>query len=199
VCKALVETPGRDELAETLDKVVGQAERAAQIIRRMRRFVRFPQPQREPADVNQAVRETVGLVESEARRKGVQISLDLLARDPRLRVDSIQLQQVILNLLQNGIDALEQNAPADRRLTVRSSEGPDGGVEIAVQDSGPGFGDTPAERVFEPFFTTKHDGMGLGLAISRSIVEAHAGRLWASSSADQGATFHVWLPDEGGR
>jgi C4-dicarboxylate-specific signal transduction histidine kinase len=112
---------------------------------------------------------------------------------PTVVADSIQVQQVLVNLLRNAIEAMEDTPEAERRLLVRS-ENLDGSVQISIRDNGSGINDEQAKKLFEPFFSTKAEGMGLGLAVSQAIVEAHAGRLWAEPNPDRGATFYLSLP-----
>ena len=197
-CKNMVASGDSAGLVEAVDKIAAQAQRAAQVIRRIRGFVSKNELDRATVDVNRLIQETVALTEVEAKREGITISLELSERVPAIQADSIQIQQVIVNLVRNGFDAIRQAAGGPRTLTIQSSVDRDGAAVIAVCDTGIGPPDDASERMFEPFFSTKPDGMGLGLSISRSIVEAHGGRLWATPNPDQGMTFRFSVPADGG-
>ncbi len=177
-----------EELSTVLERVVGQAERSGEIIRRMRNFVRKREPQREAADVNDLVHNVVGLLQPEARRRGVQIDLELTDDPAVLRLDTIQIEQVIVNLLQNSFDAIASNEPGDRRVRIRTVTEPDA-VRIEVSDNGPGLKPQELDRIFDPFYTTKSEGMGVGLNISESIIHSHNGKLHATNNPDRGTTF----------
>jgi two-component system sensor histidine kinase TtrS len=182
-----------DKLLDNLEEVVGQAGRAGEIIRRLRSFVRRQEPHRSSVDVNNAVREVVHFVESEAHLSGVQIRLDLATKKPRVLGDPIEIQQVILNLLRNALEAMDESRDGKRVLTVRTSSAENGAVEVSISDTGRGIPAEAMGRLFEPFQTTKPDGLGLGLAISRSIIEAHGGHLTATHNPDRGMTFRFTL------
>ncbi len=172
--------------------ISGQAERAAAIIRRIRSFVRRREVTRETIDPNDVVREALVLFEGAASRRGVVLSAHLADGLPRVCVDRIEIEQVLLNLLQNAVDAtVETGKPGG--VTVRSSRvGAD--VKIAVRDDGPGLTPEVDAHLFEPFFTTKRHGLGLGLSICRTIVEGHGGRLWAAANEHSGLTMRFTLP-----
>jgi signal transduction histidine kinase len=157
----------------------------------MRSLFKKGAPRREPVDVNEIIRETVALLRSEASRHSVPIRTDLAPDLPWVAGDRVQLQQVLVNVMLNGIEAMNE-APGE--LTVASRRGPGGEPTIAVSDEGVGLPGSKAEAIFDAFFTTKPHGTGMGLTISRSIVEAHGGRLWATARDGRGATFHVALP-----
>jgi two-component system sensor kinase FixL len=137
--------------------------------------------------------EVAGLVRSDTIIKNISLTLDLAPDLPQVRGDRVQLQQVVLNLMLNAIDAMKGTAGSDRRLVARTENG-EGVVRVAVQDSGTGIPADQLEHIFEPFFTTKADGMGMGLAIARSILRSHGGRLWAENNPTGGATFTLALP-----
>lgn len=183
-----------------MEDIAAQAERAGQIVRRLRAFVAKRQPHRSTVDVTAIAREAARLAEVEAGAGGVTVQLELADPLPLVPADAIQIEQVILNLMRNGIQAME-DVPADqRRLTVRTSaHGSDGsdGITVAVCDTGRGLPDQDVDRLFDPFCTTRPEGMGLGLSLSRSIIEAHGGRLWAIPNPDRGATFQFTLPAGG--
>jgi signal transduction histidine kinase len=183
----------RARLIEVIEEISEQALRAGEVLRRIREFVRSGELHRERLDPNELVREAVRLAEAEARRLGVTIRLDPSPGAPPVDVDRIQVEQVILNLVRNGFEAMEDTAKGPRELSVRTERTALGDIEIAVHDTGGGLPADVTARIFDPFFTTKPDGLGLGLAISRSIIEAHGGRLWTSNGSG-GATFHFTLP-----
>jgi signal transduction histidine kinase len=140
------------------------------------------------------VREVAHLSSPDARIRQVAVVLELDPALPPVRADRIQLSQVILNLMMNGADAMDKISPGERELVLRTWRYDDQSVALSVRDRGPGITINPVDRIFEPYYTSKRDGMGLGLSICRSIVEAHGGRIWASNNPDQGATLHVVLP-----
>lgn len=177
-------------LAEGVNAVADQAERAAAIIQRIRGFVRRRPPQRGAVDINEVVRETVEMFQSLTGRKSLAIHLHLMAEAPRVIADKVEVQQVLLNLLQNAMDAM---AAEEGGITVRVSAS-DGVVKVAVRDAGPGLSAEADAHLFEPFFTTKPEGLGLGLSICRTIVESHGGRLWAAPNDGRGLTMRFTLP-----
>ena len=184
------------DLLGAVEEIAAQAVRADQIVRRLRDFVRKQDPRRERVDPNHLVREAVRLVASEGRQRQVALRLDLAPHVPAVWADGIQIEQVILNLIRNAFEAMQTVDVADRGLVVRTAPSGEAAVEIAVSDAGPGITPEHADAVFDPFFTTKPDGLGIGLAISRSIVEAHGGRLWATPNPQRGATFHFTIPTD---
>jgi two-component system sensor histidine kinase DctS len=183
----------RDELREALGKLASQAQRAGHVIRRIYDFVRRSEPQRAPCDVNAIVEDAIGLIEGDARKRGARIALDLAEALPQVRADRVMLEQVLLNLMRNGIDAMQATPLADRQLVVRTVAADDG-IAVSVADRGSGIAQEAAERLFEPFFSTKPEGMGMGLNICRSIVESHKGRLWVEANPEDGSIFRFTLP-----
>jgi two-component system sensor kinase FixL len=183
-----------DRLRDALQEVAAQGLRAGEIIRHLRDFTRRRDVTRTAVDFNKLVREAVRFVEAEAREEGICMRLELADELPRVVVDTIQVEQVVLNLLRNAMDAMEGSAAGQRALSVRTTETAAGTVELCVCDTGPGLSKEAAARIFDPFFTTKPHGMGMGLSISRSIAEAHRGRLWAEVPRREGAMFHLSLP-----
>lgn len=181
------------ELQAALRRVERNTERAGEIIRHLRNLMRKGEAQRTAVQVNYLVREIYRLLRPEARQQQITLLLDLAPGLDPVEVDNIQIQQVILNFVRNGIDAINAGAREKREILIRTCRN-DGGVEIAVSDTGVGIAPEVAERLFEPFVTTKPHGMGIGLSISRSIVDAHGGRLWATPNAERGTTFHMFLP-----
>lgn len=183
------------ELSHVFDELVTQALRAGGIVHHLRGFVSKKKvaPVRASVSMNALIDDMLTLVESELRLNGIRPALRLDDTLPRVRVDAIQLQQVIINLIRNALDAMVDTPPSMRTLTVTTSRGI-GLVEVAVRDSGTGLSTEHLERVFDAFYTTKDDGMGMGLAISRSIVEDHDGRLWAERNPDGGSSFRFTVP-----
>jgi C4-dicarboxylate-specific signal transduction histidine kinase len=187
------EHPDMQELGEALEDIANDGNRAANVIDRVRSLTHKQQPQRSHLAVNDVVREVLALIAPNAEARGIVIQQELTAGLPAVEGDPIQLQQVILNLLINGAQAMRNNQPGTRELIVRTAMYK-GSVCLTVQDNGLGLVDDQVKRIFDPFFTTKIGGIGMGLSINRSIVEAHKGRIWATQNPDRGATFHVTLP-----
>ena len=191
------ESVDHDELRAILADVAADGLRGGEVIRRVRNLVKKGESQRRTLDVNELVLEVLPLVKNEAIRRNVSLEHQVAPGLPPVTGDRVQLQQVVLNLIVNGFDALGPVAADRRTLTLETSIGEAGTVQIAVRDSGVGLDPEHTDRIFEPFFTTKPQGMGMGLTINRSIVEAHGGRLWATPNADQGTTFAFTLPAGG--
>jgi C4-dicarboxylate-specific signal transduction histidine kinase len=152
--------------------------------------------QLQPLEINDVVREVLDLAHSDLIERKVTLETHLAWRLPPTRGDRVQLQQVLLNLIVNGCEAMAANRPSDRKLTIATAAGKDGGAYVSVTDRGAGIAPDQLPRLFEPFFTTKDQGLGLGLSICRSIVAAHGGRLWAANNLDRGATFCFVLPPQ---
>ena len=183
-----------DELVEVFEQLCGQAERASEIVRRASRFVRTGDLTRVSNDINRLVKRVASLTQADARRKGVAIEFDLAEKLPSVRVDTLQIEQVVLNLMRNGIEAMADARSPHSTLAVRTAMAGDAALEVAISDCGPGIAEDVADKIFEPYFTTKPEGMGMGLSISRTLVEAYGGRLWVRRNDDGGATFHFTLP-----
>jgi C4-dicarboxylate-specific signal transduction histidine kinase len=181
------------DLLEIVDAIADEALRGGEILRRIREFVRNAEASRASADLNLLVREALHFAEVEARDLGIALRLQLAPHRLDVEVDAIQLEQVILNLVRNGFEAMSDGG-APRELSIETGALDGAAVELVVRDTGSGVSQAAAGRLFEPFFTTKRDGLGLGLHISRSIVEAHGGRVWASPNPPRGAAFHIVLP-----
>lgn len=195
-CIRRLQSPSSDpgQLVGAMEQAVTEAGRAAEIIRGLREFVSKEKAQRGPVDLNTAIREAARIAEAEARQNQVGLHFNLAEPLPLVDADMIQLEQVILNLMRNGFEAMSSDDIVDRQLYIRSSLMDDGTVEVAVRDTGLGLPQVPVEDVFHPFFTTKHGGMGMGLSISRSIIDAHGGRLQADSAEGGGSVFRFTLP-----
>jgi two-component system sensor kinase FixL len=179
-------------LAEPIEEIAKQAMRANEIVQRLLLFVRKQKPARARAAIGDLVQEVGHLLAGEARKRGVKLRMDLASDLPEVEVDRIQIEQVILNLVRNGLEATPPGL-TEPTLTIRT-ELDDGCVAVAVTDQGEGLQAEQVDRVFEPFFTTKRTGLGMGLAISRSIVRGHGGRIEAPPNAGRGATFRFTLP-----
>ena len=185
---------GVEEVHETLQDIAADGRRAAEVIVRIRTMLEGRQPERARLDLNEVIAEVAALLHHQLSRKGVSFSLALAGRLPPVNGDRVQLQQVVLNLIVNAIDALGQCEGPSRQLVVESAGFAGGGVLVSVKDSGPGIRSEDAERIFEAFFSTKAGGLGIGLAVCRSIVAAHGGRIWAEPNAGRGAAFHFTIP-----
>jgi signal transduction histidine kinase len=179
---------------EALDDIVADDKRAGDVIRRLRVLLKKGDLEFAWLDANEMVSEVAWLVRSDAVGRNVGMRLDLAPDLPDVRGDRVQLQQVVLNLVLNGFDAMREPGAGDRTLVIRTASDSAAAVGISIQDSGSGFDETDNDRMFQPLYTTKAEGLGMGLAIARTIVGAHGGRLWAANNVDQGATFHFTLP-----
>ena len=186
-------TPDLGEATDALGRVVANGRRAGEIVARIRGFLAKAPPRHESLDLAEMIGEAAQLFERELARHAVILRQESEPGLPRVRGDRLQLQQVVVNLMVNGIQAMAAMRDRPRVLTVRTSRQEDGPVRVDVADTGEGIRPEALERVFQPFYTTKSNGMGMGLAICRSTVEAHGGRLWVSE-AGPGAVFHVLLP-----
>ncbi len=185
---------GKDELLHALGQISAQANRAGEIIKRLRGMVSRRQPVREVVDLNVLARETCSLISNELKRQQVVIERRLSKHELWVRVDSVQIEQVLINLLRNALDALSDIAPAERRLVIESGTRADGMVYVSVIDNGSGISGKAMEHLFDPFFSTKESGMGMGLAISQTIMDNHHGKIQADSWPDKGSTFTIQLP-----
>ena len=196
---------GTEDALNAMQKVASEAERAGEIVRRMRSFVRSEEGELAAVAPRELVAHVVGLTNADARQSGVAVIVDVPADLPEVLVDGIQIEQVLFNLVRNAIEAIDSTPTRDRFVRIRaqrvigkgshaSKAAGDDAVEFVVGDTGPGLRADQCERVFDAFYTTKKDGMGIGLALSRSIAEAHGGSLTASSRRGEGASFHLRLP-----
>jgi PAS domain S-box-containing protein len=189
-------TGSADSPLAVLDQIAGQALRASEIIRQLRGFVRKRGLQAETRQVNELIDEVLRFVVGEAHRRGVRLQAELAADLPPLQVDAVQIEQVILNLVRNALEAIYETLDqhADAPVLVIASRRVGNEIEVAVRDNGPGLPAEIAATIFEPFVTSKRDGLGMGLSICRSIIDAHGGRLWTTPNADRGMTFCFTLP-----
>jgi two-component system, LuxR family, sensor kinase FixL len=189
-------SPDLDELRSILEDIAEDDQRAGQVIERLRAFLRKGDMQPGRLNLNEVVAEVLGLVHSDLIQRGVTVDARLAEVLPPVFADRVQLQQVLLNLLLNACDAMAAGRGDEKRVTIVTAETETGGVELSVADQGTGIPPDEMDRVFQPFVTTKPHGLGLGLAICRSIVTAHGGKLWADNNAERGATFHLRLSAE---
>jgi len=179
-----------------MQKASSQAERAGKIIRRMRDMVRKDDPNRQPIALAELIDEARAFADIEAQRTGTQLIVDLPEHLPRIVVDRIMIEQVLLNLIKNGIEAMG-DIPVDRRqLTLQARLLDERTLQVTVTDHGHGLTSEDTEKIFAPFYTTKPEGMGIGLAICRSIIEFHQGRLWFTPRREGGTEFHFTVPIE---
>ena len=189
------EAPNLQKLQEVIGEIVSDGTRASAVISRIRALLMKGTPERVELDINEIIQEAVILMRNEVSRNRISLRTDLAPDLPRILGDSVQLQQVLINLITNSIDAMRTIADRPRELLIRSGKNPDG-VLIQVRDSGRGLDPEQADRIFAPFFTTKAQGIGMGLSISRSIIESHGGRLWAEPGPN-GALLQFTLPTNG--
>jgi C4-dicarboxylate-specific signal transduction histidine kinase len=189
------DAPNLEEVRAATLRIIKDGTRAAEIIKRIRLLFKKGEPVRELVQVNDVVREMVVLLRGEASRQSVFIRMELAADIPQLMADRVQLQQVLMNLMLNGIDAMK-DADGARELSIKSERSETDQVLVSVSDTGVGLPAQQADKIFNAFFTTKPQGTGMGLSISRSIVESHGGRLWAAANSPCGANFYFSLPTE---
>lgn len=192
-----LQPPNLEKAKLTFENIVEGSRRANDIINGLMDLTKKEAPRKELLDINDAIVEVSALIHSEALKSGVSIHKQLAPRLPRLQGDRVQLQQVILNLIANAIQAMRGLSEGKRELQI-STERTEGGVGVACRDTGPGLAPETMDRLFEPFYTTRADGMGMGLSICRSIVQAHGGRLWATACEPKGALFQFTIPAEQG-
>jgi two-component system sensor histidine kinase DctS len=182
-----------EETADTMQRLANEAERAGAVVRKMRGFVRSEEGHLQAIGVEELFADVLRLTRGEAAQYETEVSAASASELPRVLADAIQIEQVLLNLVRNALEAIDAADCAERRVTLSASRVDDDTIEIQVRDTGPGLSAAAAEKVFEPFYTTKNEGIGIGLALSRSIVDAHGGRLWADAS-QPGAVFRLTLP-----
>jgi signal transduction histidine kinase/PAS domain-containing protein len=188
------DSPDFVEADEALSDVIESAMRVSTIVQRERRLLRKSRLEFETLDLNDVVSEIEPFIRGEARRAGAVVQFELAVNLPPLIGDRVQLQQVVLNLARNGVQAMRDEPMGGRDLIIRSALASDGEVKLTVTDAGPTVDPERFERMFEPFYTTKPKGLGMGLAISRSILDAHHGRIWATRNAERGITMHIAIP-----
>jgi two-component system, LuxR family, sensor kinase FixL len=187
-----------EEVREILQDIVSDNSRASEVIRRMRALVKKEELEFAMLDIASLVRDVMALVHSDAILQNVRISLELEDNLPPVRGDRVQLQQVVLNIMLNAFDAMKQCPASERKVKLQARAQGEELIKIAVTDCGTGLRGDNLEKFFQPFYTSKRDGLGIGLSICRSIVEAHGGNLWAENNNGTGATFYFTIPVGGG-
>ena len=185
--------PDLQEACEAASRIIKDVTRAADIINRVRVLSKKGVPEHELVDVNEVIHEMMALLRHEATRYSISVRSDLGEKLPKIMADRVQLQQVLMNLMLNGIEAMKEVSPAGE-LRIKSEREEDGRLLISISDTGVGLPPDRADQIFNAFFTTKSQGTGMGLTISRSIIESHGGRLWVTANSGQGATFQFTLP-----
>lgn len=189
------EPPDLDKVRQAFRRIEANGERANEVITRIHDFIKKAEPSMQTLEVNKAILEVAALTSEEAKKNSVSVQTRLAVELPHIKADRVQVQQVILNLVLNAIEAMGSDEGQDlRTLLISTATTESEGILVEFQDSGPGLCPAGLDRVFEPFYTTKPAGLGMGLSICRSIIEAHGGRLWANSGLARGATFSFTLP-----
>jgi C4-dicarboxylate-specific signal transduction histidine kinase len=186
--------PNLNEVREALDCVVKDADRAKDIVGRIRSQIKRAPPRKEHFDLNEAINEVIVMVRSAIAKNEISVSTRLMDGLVPVQGDRVQLQQVLVNLMLNAIEAMNSVDGGPRKLSIRTEQSQTGGILVAVHDSGPGVDPVNLERVFEPFYTTKTSGIGMGLSICRTIIHGHGGRLWISANEPGGAVVQFTLP-----
>jgi signal transduction histidine kinase len=186
--------PDLDAACRSVEWIIEDGNRASEVIQRVRALVNKTSLEKAPLDLNDVLRETIPLVQRELISHEILLPVELAPALPTILGDRIQLQQVIINLVMNGIEAMQSVTDRPRELAIRSRQDEKQQVLVSVTDCGVGISAENADRLFNAFFTTKSSGMGMGLSICRSIIEAHGGRLWATANIPHGATFQFALP-----
>ncbi|HEV3373579.1 MAG TPA: ATP-binding protein, partial [Xanthobacteraceae bacterium] len=191
------QNPNLDEARRNVKMIIKDGHRAGEVIRRVRALLKKTDPQMAPLDINNVVNEVIALVQREVFSHRVSLRMELAPALPAVLADRVQLQQLLINLVINGIEAMQPVTDRPRQLVIRSRQDEADQVLVTVTDCGVGISAESADQLFNPFFTTKSGGMGMGLSICRSIIEAHGGRLSASGNVGPGATFQFTLPAYG--
>ena len=186
--------PNVERARDSMTRVISEGNRASEVIKRIRTLSKKASPHKSPLEINEVIQDVLALIGTELVKQQVVLTCELRPDLPRVTGDRVQLQQVLLNLIMNGVEAMADVTGRSRELAIRSDVDEHGQVLVCVRDSGTGLDPQHLEQVFEAFYTTKAEGVGMGLSISRSIVEAHGGRLWASSNTGLGASFQFTLP-----
>lgn len=187
-------TADLDLLRDSMAQIARQGERAAEVIRRLRKYVEKGEIEMQLLDVTRSIAEVMALLQHELKIHGVHVAIDSAEDTPPVLLDAVQFEQVLVNVIRNAIEAMVEASTPDPQLNISvTPSATPAGVDISISDSGPGFGDVPVDKLFEPFHTTKPMGLGQGLSICRRIIDAHSGQIWAESTPE-GAHFHIWLP-----
>src|SRR3954447_20787694 len=191
-----MQPPELHEVLQVLETIREDGTRAGEVIRRIHSLVKKMPRQKDPLDINNTISEVIDLTRGEALRNGVSLQIRLAKELPLIQGDRVQPQQVMLNLIVNAVEAMTGVSERSRELLIGSGKDASDAVLVTVQDSGPGLNPESFNHLFDAFYTTKPSGMGMGLAICRSIIEAHGGRLWAGANEPRGAVFQFTLPRE---
>jgi len=186
--------PNLDEAREAASRIVRDGKRAGDVIARIRALATKSGTTRESVDINEVIQDVVGLTRDEVRRKNVRLKMELADELRPVMGDRVQLQQVLLNLMMNAVDAMSMVEDRARELVIKTQDDEEGQVQVTVRDTGIGLDEEGMQKIFTPFYSTKPAGMGMGLSISRSIIQNHGGRLWAEPNQGPGTTFHFTLP-----
>jgi len=186
--------PKMTEVREALASIVRNADRGKDIVDRIRDHIKKAPPQNDRFEINQAIEEVIEMVRAPIDKNKVSVRTDLAAGLTSVWGDRVQVQQVVMNLILNSVEAMSAVEEGARELSISTKQGQTSDISVAVQDSGPGIDPEHFERVFAPFYTTKTDGIGMGLSICRSIIDAHGGRLWAEANRPRGTIFQFTLP-----
>jgi signal transduction histidine kinase len=187
------------EAREAIEDIIHDAHRASDVVSRIRTMLRKGAHSTEPLAINEVIEEVVAIVRNDLVGKKVSLKIELAEGLPKVEADRVEMQQVILNLMMNAVQAMSRVEDRDRSLLVQTARDESGGVLIEVNDSGVGIASEHLAHIFEAFYTTRPEGMGMGLSICRTIIEAHGGRLWAESNGGRGATLRFTLPALGER
>jgi C4-dicarboxylate-specific signal transduction histidine kinase len=185
--------PDLEEVRQALGRVVKEGNRATDVFGRIRALIKKTPPRKDALEINEAIREVIALTRGEVVKNNVSVQTQLAEGLPAIQGDRVQLQQVVLNLIINAVEAMSGVSEGSRELLIGTGKDTSGGVLVAVRESGPGLSPESVDRLFDAFYTTKPGGMGMGLSICRSIVEAHGGRIWASQTTGPGATVQFTL------
>jgi signal transduction histidine kinase len=186
--------PDLKKVRQSLDAIIKDGNRAGGVIGRIRALIKKVPPRHVQLDINDTILEVIEVTRSELLRNDVSLQTELAKGLPLIRGDRIQLQQIVLNLIMNAVEPMSDVSKGSRDLLISTAEDIPNGVLVTVRDSGPGLNPESLERLFDPFHTTKPGGMGMGLSICRSIIEAHGGQVWAARNLPEGATFHFSAP-----
>jgi signal transduction histidine kinase len=186
--------PNLDEAREAARRIVRDGKRAGDVVARIRALATKSSSNRERVNINEAIQDVVGLTRDEVRGKHVRLKTELADGLPPVMGDRVQLQQVLLNLVMNGVDAMSAVEGRARELVIKAQNDEGGQVRVEVRDSGVGLNEDSIQKIFNPFYSTKPAGMGMGLSISRSIIQNHGGRIWATPNDGPGTTFHFTVP-----
>jgi C4-dicarboxylate-specific signal transduction histidine kinase len=189
-----MQPPDLREVQQAVGRIVEDGRRSAEVIGRIRALIANTPPRTDKLEINKTILEVIAITRAEMHRSGIFVRTRLAPDLPLIQGDRIQLQQVMLNLILNAVEALIETSAESRELLITSDDGGADGVRVAVHDSGPGLTSDSIEHLFDAFYTTKLGGMGMGLSICRSIIEAHGGRIWATANIPRGAIFQFSLP-----